>query len=492
MIIDYTGNAAEIEIPAEINGKKVSKVYGFSESEELTSVIISEGIEIIGSSAFRDCASLQSVTIPESVQIIEHYAFPEHKLTITIPDTVLRIEAEAFSKDTVIICGKNTVGERYAKAFGNEYMYLLPNGSPVPPDYVETFQSAGYTYKELDENCISIISYSGDEKDVVIPGKIDGKTVSAIDGKAFYRTDVTSVVIPYGVSFVGYMAFGDCDKLVSVSLPDTLSEMGKYVFSGCDSLKNINLPQGLVNIGEFAFENCKSLEEITVQSPIHKFAFRGCNALKKVKLTKDVLYIEESAFVNCTSLQEIVLPENLYELQGGAFDGCTSLKSVYISKDLTDIGDCYPDEDEEVSTIVSPFVNCTSLESVEVDPENDSLYSIDGVLFSREGNAIILYPEGKKDALYEIPEGTKVIGSVSQAAYTVFEGNKYLETVQVPKSVIKIGDLAFANIEGELRVEFSEDMGAIEIATNAFNQSPDLVVCCAENSAIHGFVMALG
>ena len=54
---------------------------------------------------------------------------------------------------------------------------------------------------ELSEVGLTITSYEGSEKEVVIPNEIDGYKVSAIGKQAFKdNTTMTSVVIPEGVS----------------------------------------------------------------------------------------------------------------------------------------------------------------------------------------------------------------------------------------------------------------------------------------------------
>lgn len=61
-------------------------------------VVIPEGVEIIGRSAFNGYKNLKSVTIPEGVQVIGNFAFSGcNNLTgVQIPDSVIRIGEGAF------------------------------------------------------------------------------------------------------------------------------------------------------------------------------------------------------------------------------------------------------------------------------------------------------------------------------------------------------------------------------------------------------------
>lgn len=53
------------------NGKVILGVY----DQEISSVVIPDGIEVIGERAFEDCTFLREVIIPESVKRIERWAF---------------------------------------------------------------------------------------------------------------------------------------------------------------------------------------------------------------------------------------------------------------------------------------------------------------------------------------------------------------------------------------------------------------------------------
>ena len=126
-VIDYTGTATELVIPAEVTheGKtyKVTAIgyeafrgnstltrvtipegvtdigeFAFDACESLTRVTIPEGVTAIGGHAFNDCASLTSITIPEGVTTIASYAFSDcTSLTnVTIPEGVTYIRNLAF------------------------------------------------------------------------------------------------------------------------------------------------------------------------------------------------------------------------------------------------------------------------------------------------------------------------------------------------------------------------------------------------------------
>ena len=80
------------------------------------------------------------------------------------------------------------------------------------------------------------ITYLGNETRVTVPSVIEGYPVTAIEEDAFRATRVTSVVIPYSVTEIGWFAFADCKALQSVTIPPSVEVIGYGAFDGCDSI----------------------------------------------------------------------------------------------------------------------------------------------------------------------------------------------------------------------------------------------------------------
>ena len=68
-ITGYHGSAAELSIPEELDGRRVSSIgdYAFIGCTTLTSIVIPHGVSRIGECAFHSCESLTGVEIPDSV-----------------------------------------------------------------------------------------------------------------------------------------------------------------------------------------------------------------------------------------------------------------------------------------------------------------------------------------------------------------------------------------------------------------------------------------
>ena len=125
------------------------------------------------------------------------------------------------------------------------------------------------------------------------------------------------------------------------------------------------------------------------------------------------VYPEWYAFAS--RIRAVELPEGLTRIGGGAFYGCNALTEVTIPDSVMDGADA--------------FIACSSLTEFHVGAGNPMYCTLDGVLFDKDRRSLIVYPAGKRDASYEIPEGVRNLG------YNAFDGCEYLTEVTLPDSL---------------------------------------------------------
>ena len=76
-ITKYLGNEAVVQVPATYNQTPIKTIEkeAFKDKTSVTSIIIEEGVEIIGVDAFYGCSSLTSISLPASIKDIGEGAF---------------------------------------------------------------------------------------------------------------------------------------------------------------------------------------------------------------------------------------------------------------------------------------------------------------------------------------------------------------------------------------------------------------------------------
>lgn len=101
--------------------------------------------------------------------------------------------------------------------------------------------SAKSDYKYTVENGkITITEYTGKDIDVTIPASIEGMTVIAIGEEAFKGMQIRSVVIPSGVTEIGWFAFSSCTVLESITIPSSVTKVGYGAFDYCPKALKIH------------------------------------------------------------------------------------------------------------------------------------------------------------------------------------------------------------------------------------------------------------
>ena len=156
---------------------------------------------------------------------------------------------------------------------------------------------------------------------------------------------VTNLVIPEGVTSIGFTAFSGCRSLTSVTFAENskLTSIGKNAFLDCRSLTSITIPNSVTSIGSFAFSDCSSLTSINIPNSVTSIgdeAFNSCSSLTSVTFAENskLTYIDFATFSGCRSLTSVTIPDSITSIGNFAFSGCYSLTSITIGNSVTSIG----------------------------------------------------------------------------------------------------------------------------------------------------------
>lgn len=238
-----------------------------------------------------------------------------------------------------------TYPERDGYEFGgylyNDKLYTRESIYDIPDDVSMTAEwKLLFAYNKVD-NGICITGYNGGNTDkIVVPSRIDGDEVVAIEKgilAGFVTESLTLPFLGYSVetddnSTLAYTfgyeqnipaklreveivnaekiaekAFYGCGRITDIKLPDTVTEIGAYAFADCRRLRAFDL-SGVKTIMEHAFENCSdsNFREIDLHAAVEVFdyAFYGCSHLTTVNLNQ-IKQIGAYAFYGCSLLRTV-------------------------------------------------------------------------------------------------------------------------------------------------------------------------------------------
>ena len=478
--------------------REYTNYYGvFQDCDQLTKVVLSEGITELPEDCFAYCDQLESITIPDSMtdiydwalwgctslksldlnnawvdldqlqlDIIEHLVlgngcslnpgqgiranyFPALK-SVVIPEGITQIDAYAFSAcenlETVII--ENAEAAIYEEAFS----YCTNLKEVQLGDQVTSIGARAFW------ECSAL-------KEIDIPGSVDTIYEDAFYGcsslasvtfheglkdirdGAFNHCPLVHIDIPSTVTTLGNLPFKEelggafwyCEELVSANIRSTeLNEIRNGYFWGCDKLETITLSEGLEDIHNEAFEYLPALKTVSIPSTvtwIGRNSFYECKNLTNLVLPDGLKNIKEYAFYNCGKLSSVTLPEGLLEIGSYAFAD-TGLKEVTVPSSIN-----YIEESEYT------FAFCDQLEHVTFNAEkiwNSGFYMCESLTTVELSNVITIEPNAfmysEKLSSVNFPEGLWGIGSYA------FYGCASLTSVTLPDSVTSLAyDLEFGD-----------------------------------------------
>ena len=141
-------------------------------------------------------------------------------------------------------------------------------------------------------------------------------------------------------------------------------------------------------------------------------------------------------------------------------DGITKIPNTAFCYAKNCVSVSIPASVETIETSTTPFWVNNSLEKFIVDENNAAFKSVDGILFSKNGETLVFFPQNHGATEYTIPDTVKSI------AESAFYGNISLKKVTVPDNVTSIGEEAFC---GSGIKEISLGSGITEIPTYCFD-----------------------
>ena len=435
-----------IVIPSNYNDLPVTQIsaHAFENLTNIESLVIPNGVKVIGESAFSGCTNLKYALISENIETVGKNAFDNVAIKyIEAPMKVL----DTISKEKVISITVNSgefIPENYFDCCDIEGLFItdpsvvLDGGAlhgcseltSLTLAQIHTSSSSlddeasyfGYVFgKEPYDNAVAIRQWFDEYNhaayyDFYIPKNLRSLTVlrGNVPDYYFYKCDtLIDVCLLDGVDSVGKHAFAMCENLINVSLNATT--IGEGAFAADVKIENLYMGARVSSIGGNSFWN---LESLYIKSAYNwcQISFGDCNA--------NPMYSAKHVYINDELCENFVVPEGITQLKRYAFYGAP-FKSISIPKTVVSINSSALLGDEN------------SFEKIVVDVNNELFTTQDGVLYDKNMRTLLRYPAARIQETFVIPASVETI---APRAF-MFSSFKYIE---IPVTVDCIGEAAFA------------------------------------------------
>ena len=445
----------------------------FSKCQQIGQIEWEEGLTKVIDNLFQNMESSLKVDFQNQITEIGNHAFDSSLITgITGTNKLVKIGEYAFNS-CAGISGKvelPAVTEIHAYAFSkifatdfeiSENITLIDNSAFMnctnlkainKNDGVADVDLGNMTKlaeigKQAFAGCSSIVSL-----------RLSG-TITKINDSAFSKlTTLANVKFndngEAGTTELGSSVFSGCTNLVEVSTAKNVGIIGSSAFSGCIKLMRLNLAEGLQIIKSGAFSGCARLEGALPEGVSEKYSSASGakvmlpNEKAVLEIPGTVTAIEDSAFASCYSADETLQADGEKEpsdykigikavhiagnpagttIGASAFAGCQNLTKLTLGEGVTGLGDsALKDTRLEEITIPSTFETGTAKNSPFTSGENSTLRKV------------------------TFADGIQVIPQYFLNNITT------LTKIEIPASVQKIGDHAFADCSNLKTVTFKE------------------------------------
>lgn len=240
------------------------------------------------------------------------------------------------------------------------------------------------------------------------------------------------------------------------TLPEGVTTVYSEVLAGISGLKTIGIPASLEHINDGAFTNPNNKEVAAIEVAAGNTHFKVENgALVMINATDnnaDTLIYYPIAYQGET----FTVPDDVTVLTANSIAYNDNIKTVNLNKtatinngalsnlkNLTTIG-----ISASVKSIEGITTNCPNVSTYNIDPNNNNYQSKDGIVFTKDGNKLVIYPAARTDKEYSIPEGTQEI------AMNAFN-NSPLEKLTIAASVKKLNEESIASMPKLTELDFA-------------------------------------
>ena len=445
----------ETVIMQEKDGYGVEHIgYGaFMECRNLTTVQMSNTVEIIDSQAFYYCTNLKNINLSTSLDIIKNYAFAGcNSLTnVKLPEGLTTVNP--YTLDRVL------------------NMETIEISSSVSSISGTSFSSCD----KLSNIKIAPENKNLKLKDGILLGNNETEMIIILE-KAIVNNTFT---IPDTVTNLSDWQINRYTNMITtVEIPESVTSIRARFFP--NSVTNVTL---LGSNSKYEIYNNAIYSKETANTDMTMIRYYGSDDIVDIK--EGTKIIDEYCFNDKSLIKQINFPNSLQQISFLALSGCRNLKSITLG--------------ENISKLDSASIYGSGIEEIKIDA-NNPYYSIrEGAICNGE-NAKALYSKNGDTFIspikvlgtietYEIPPTTKEIinGQEIETKVTgiknyAFHGQSEMNNIIIPNTIERI-EGSFMYCDSLLKVEIPNSV--IQISRECFSNSinlKEIIVHNTENS----------
>lgn len=220
---------------------------------------------------------------------------------------------------------------------------------------------------------------------------------------------------------------------------DSYSENGAPWTKYSGQIRTVTVEGGITSIGAYAFAGTLA-ETLNISDTVRKIdktaLYKNCNLItinvdtnNRTFICKDASLLSKDgtklyAVATARYANTYTVPDTVTTVEGYKIFCGSSIKEVVISKSLYSIDPM-------------AFACAEKLEKFTVNTRNVAFTDVDGVLYTKNMNALVCYPMAKAGNTYTVPEGVTVIREGA------FAYNAAVKELTLPSSLIRIDVNAF-------------------------------------------------
>ena len=266
---------------------------------------------------------------------------------------------------------------------------------------------------------------------------------NTIPASCFYRSNLISIYLPLNLKSIQSQAFFWSKNLKEISIPTSCRSIGNLSFGVC-AFTSIDIPQNVSSIHDLAFDRCYDLTSINVDSKNNFYS--SIDGILHDKKGETLIYYPAARKTI------VYIPKTVKKINRLAFYDCIYQKEINIPSGVVDIP-------------YGTFMYLPELSLINVDANNTSFTSIDGILYDKTISEIVACPR----AINKLSISNKALSISPYAFYSC----QNLKSINMPHSITTIGERAFWGCINLSTVDFSENVTSI--GDSAFGECTSLV-----------------